>query len=117
VEYADARQTERHLFAIDIELTDVQSGTQIRARTKELSLFGCSVDTSTFFPRGTHVRIKLSYGGANVRALARVVYANPDLGMGFVLTSVEPEDERILGNWIAGLMNADSDILKPHGFN
>ena len=103
--YQDARLTPRYSFVVDIEVTDLQSETQIRNRTKDLSLFGCGVNTSNPFPRVTRVRIKLSYGGADVAALARVVYARPELGMGVVFTSVEREAERILEGWIAELRN------------
>ena len=105
MEYECARRTRRYPFIVDIELTDVQSEIQIRAQTKELSLFGCGVDTLKLFPRGTNVRIKLSRGGADVKALARVVYASPELGMGVAFTSVEREVERILEGWVAELMS------------
>ena len=99
------RLTPRYSFVVDIEVTDLQSGTQIRERAKDLSLFGCGVDTLKPFARGTRVRIKLSHGGADVVALATVAYARPNMGMGVVFTSIEPEDERILKGWIAEQMN------------
>jgi hypothetical protein len=103
--YKDRRLAPRHSFVADIEMTDVQSGVQIRGRVKDLSLLGCGVNTSKPFPKGTRVRIKLSHGGADVAALAKVAYARPELGMGVVFTSVEPEGERILGAWIEELMS------------
>jgi hypothetical protein len=42
------------------------------------------------------VRINLSHGARDLAAHGRVAYAPPDMDMGVVLTSVEPEDERIL---------------------
>jgi PilZ domain-containing protein len=104
MEYEYIRVAPRHSFVADIEVTDVQSEIHISGRTEELSLFGCGVNTLNPFPKGTRVRIKLSRGGADVVALAKVAYARPELGMGVVFTSVEPEDERILGAWIAELM-------------
>ena len=105
MEYEHPRMVPRYPILGDIELTDVQSGIQIRGRTKDLSLFGCGVDALKHFPRGTSVRIKLSHGSAGVAALGRVVYASPELGMGVVFSSVEQESERILGGWIAELMS------------
>ena len=96
-----ARRTPRYALVVDIEMTDVQKEIQIRGRTKMLSTFGCGVDTVKPFPQGTSVRIKLSHQGAEVRALARVIYSSSDLGMGVAFTSVEREDERILESWIA----------------
>src|SRR5437899_208998 len=102
-EYEFPRLAPRYPFVADIEVTDVQSQIQIRGRAKDLSLFGCGVNTSKPFPKETRVRIKLSHGGADVGALARVAYARPELGMGVVFTTVEPEHERILQGWIAEL--------------
>ena len=51
VEYKLVRRTRRYSLAVDIEMIDIQSEIQIRAQTKLLSLFGCSVDTVTLFPR------------------------------------------------------------------
>ena len=105
MEYEFARRAPRYSFVVDIEMTDVQSENRIKARTKMLSLFGCGVDTLRLFPRGTSVRIKLSHRGAEVKALARVVYSSSDLGMGVAFTSFEREDQRILGWWIAELVS------------
>ncbi|MFI5450271.1 MAG: PilZ domain-containing protein [Candidatus Bathyarchaeia archaeon] len=105
MEYESVRRTPRYSLIVDIEITDVLLEIQIRARTKMLSTFGCGVDTLKLFPKGTSVRIKLSHQGAEVRALARVVYSSSDLGMGVAFTSVEREDERILEWWITELVS------------
>jgi hypothetical protein len=99
------RRTPRYSLVVDIEMTDMQLEIQIKARTKMLSMFGCGVDTLKLFPQGTSVRINLSFQGAEVRALGRVVYSRSDLGMGIAFTSVEQEDKRILEWWIAELVS------------
>lgn len=95
------RRTPRYSLVIDVEMTDERSGIQIKARTKMLSLFGCGVDTVKVLPPGTNVRIKLLQGGAEVKALGRVVYSSATLGMGVVFTNIEQEDEHILQSWIS----------------
>lgn len=101
MEYEDTRRTPRQAVIADVELTDMQSGNQIRGRTKDLSLFGCGMESTKLFPKGTRVKIRLSHRGTEARALARVIYSKSDLGMGVVFTSVEPEDQRILEWWVA----------------
>ena len=86
-------------------MTDVQSGTQIRGRLKDLSLGGCGVNAAALFAKGTRVRIKLFHGGGYIPALGTVIYGRPELGMGIMFTSIEPEDQRILTGWIAELMS------------
>ena len=103
--YEVARRTPRYYFIVDVEVTVVQSGTQIKARTKMLGLFGCGVETSSPFPRGTRVRIRLFNRDAEVNALAMVVYARSDLGMGIAFTDIERGSERVLDSWIEELMS------------
>jgi hypothetical protein len=105
LEFLHPRSSPRYSFVVDIELTDVQSQTQIRGRTKDLSQFGCGVDAAQLFPKGAAVSIKLSHRGANIAAQAKVVYASPQLGMGLAFTRIEPQDERTLSDWIAELTN------------
>jgi hypothetical protein len=99
------RRTPRYSFVVDVEMTDIQSGAQIRGRTKQLSLLGCGLDALKLFPKGTNLKIKLSHQGAKANALARVVYASAELGMGIAFTSVEREDERILEWWLADYLS------------
>lgn len=105
MEHLHPRSSPRFFFIVDIELTDVQSQTQIQGRTKDLSQFGCGVDASQLFPKGATLTIKLSHRGAHIAAHARVVYASPELGMGLAFTRIDPQDERILSNWIEELTN------------
>jgi hypothetical protein len=86
-------------------MIDERLATQFKGRTKTLSMFGCGVETSKQFPKGTSVRIKLSHQGEEVKALARVIYSSPDLGMGFAFTSLDQESEQILMWWIAEYVN------------
>ena len=90
---------------VDVKLTDIQSGVQIRGRTKQLSLLGCGLDALKLFPKGTNVKIQFTHQGAEASVLARVVYASAELGMGFAFTSVEKEEQRILEWWLAEYLN------------
>jgi hypothetical protein len=91
----------RYPFHASIELTDLRSETQTKQQTRDLSLFGCHVDTLNPLPAGTKLRIKISYGSENVTALGRVVHARQNSGMGIVFTKIEPNDQLVLDKWIA----------------
>jgi len=93
----------RYAFQANIELTDVQSETQIRERTSDLSLFGCHVDTLKPLAPGTKVGIKIAHRRANFQALGRVAHAQSNAGMGIVFTSIQPNDQLVLEKWIAEL--------------
>jgi PilZ domain len=91
----------RYSFVASIELTDVQSETQTREQTSDLSLFGCHVDTREPLPTGTVVRIRIAHKGAKFAAFGRVAYARPNAGMGVVFTRIEGNNQSVLEKWIA----------------
>lgn len=95
------RRTPRYSLVVDVEMIDERLATQIKGRTKSLSMFGCGVESLKQFPKGTNVRIKLFHQIEEARALARVIYSSPDLGMGFAFTCLDQESEQILMWWIA----------------
>jgi len=95
------RRTPRYSLAVDVEMIDERLVTQFKGRTKTLSMFGCGIESSRQFPKGTSVRIKLSHQGQEIRALARVIYSSPDLGMGFAFTNLDEESNQVLMWWIA----------------
>jgi hypothetical protein len=105
VEDVSARRTPRYSVAVEAEITDMDLQIRVKARTKMLSLHGCGVESLNLFPKGTTVRIKLSHGGTEVKALARIVYASSDLGTRVTFTDIEPEGERVLEQWIAELVS------------
>lgn len=93
----------RYSFVTSVELTDIQSETQIRGRTGDLSLFGCRVETSNPLRKGTRVRIRIAHGGANFVALGRVVHSKPGTEMGVVFTKIEQDSQLIIEKWLTEL--------------
>jgi hypothetical protein len=86
-----------------IEVTDVQTEKHFAAHTKDLSVFGCFVETATPFPENTKVRLRITRGGVNLVAQGKVAYSRPNSGMGIAFTSVEPGSVSVLDAWLASL--------------
>jgi hypothetical protein len=99
----ERHRASRYPFQTSVELTEVQSETQIAGRTSDLSLFGCHVNTLKLLAAGTKVRIKIAHRGCNFQALGKVVYARLDAGMGIVFTGIQSNDQLVLDKWIAEL--------------
>jgi hypothetical protein len=99
----ERHRARRYPFHAGVELTDVQSETQISERTSDLSLFGCHVETLKRLAPGTKVSIRIAHGSSRFQALGRVVYARSNAGMGVVFTSIQPNDQLVLEKWIAEL--------------
>src|SRR5260370_29431399 len=91
----------RYSFHASIELTDLQSETQTKEQTSDLSLFGCHVDTLKPLPAGTKVRIKISHRSENFDATGKVVFTRQKEGMGILFTKIELNDQLVLDKWIA----------------
>lgn len=103
MEPRSTRQAVRHSIIADVEIVDLESGIQLSERTKDLNLYGCSVSTATPFPAGTMVVLKMAYGEEKIKAFGKVIYGRPDIGMGIAFTTVAPEDQETIVDWIADL--------------
>jgi len=99
----ERHRARRYSFHASVELTDLQSETQIRKQTSDLSLFGCHVDTLKPLPPETKVRIKISHRNESFEALGKVTSARSNAGMGILFTRIEPNDQSVLDKWIAEL--------------
>jgi hypothetical protein len=97
----ERHRARRYAFHASIELTDLESETQSKAQTSDLSLFGCHVDTLKLLSAGTKVRIKISHRSESFEVLGKVVYSLQNQGMGIHFASIEPNDQLVLDKWIA----------------
>ncbi len=102
----------RYSFIASIELTDLQSETQIREQTSNLSLFGCHVDGGESLPMGTRVRVRIGHMGKIFETVGRVANNQSNAGIGIIFTKVEENNQAILEEWIAELR--DKQKLPSH---
>ena len=61
-----------------IQLTDMQSEEHISCHTKDLSLFGCFVETKAPFLVRTKVRLRISHAGTNLVGQGNVANSLPN---------------------------------------
>ena len=98
----DRRDSKRIPLILAVEVAEVQSGTRLSARTSDVSLTGCYVDTLNPTPTGTEVRVKFNHNGEELDLLGRIVYVSPRLGMGVRFDeSISSEQLAILGRWLS----------------
>lgn len=97
----ERHRARRYPFHASIELTDLESETQTKAQTSDLSLFGCRVDTLKPLAAETKVRIKISHRSENFEALGKIVFSRQNEGMGIHFTNIEPNDQLVLDKWVA----------------
>jgi hypothetical protein len=98
-EYSVKRRTPRFPFVAPAAVLP-EVGTPIGGNTKELSLYGCYLDSnSTVAPR-SRVLVKIFMPGEYFEANATVAYATPALGMGLVFRDVKPHFRTVLRKWL-----------------
>lgn len=93
----------RYGLSAKIELTDLKSERQIAAQTQDIGVYGCAAKTAEQFPKGTRVRLRISYSGANFAAVGKVAYSRSNLAMGIVFLEIDPSSQKILDDWITNL--------------
>jgi len=96
----ERRRYLRHPFTAMAEAIELKSRTRVSGRTSDLSLGGCYVDTTSSFPAGTVVKIRITRETRTVEFQAVVVYSLVDMGMGVKFTSADPEQLQIVENWL-----------------
>jgi hypothetical protein len=107
------RRTPRYRFVASAELTREPAGTKLEAQVKELSLYGCYLDTAWPLPVRTRVNIRIDGLDEFFQATATVVYANATLGMGLAFRDVRPAYLEVLRRWL--LQASQQGAAEPEG--
>ena len=101
IEAAERRSAQRQQFIAEAQIVEVSSGTSLLARTSDLVLHGCYVDSLNTFAVGTLVRARLKKGETIVEVNGNVVYQMPGLGMGIAFHELSPDNRSALEQWVA----------------
>lgn len=97
------RREPRHPFFASVELLESKQETRISARTGDLSLHGCYVDTRNPFPTGLSVRVLITHKDEKFTAIGKVAHSKASAGMGISFTEIEPAQRAILMKWLSGV--------------
>lgn len=100
-EAIERRSSPRKPIIASAQVVEVDSGARLRARSCDLVVQGCYIDTINPFPPGTLVRIRLEKGGATFDSRGKVVYRQVGLGMGIAFLDVTNENHLILEQWLS----------------
>ena len=90
----------RYPFAAAVDLLDMESETEVREQTTNLSVFGCQVTAQKPWAANTKVRLRILHHGAIFVALGQIVNVRRN-SMGVVFTKIEQKDQLILEKWLA----------------
>jgi hypothetical protein len=99
-----ARRTTRYPFSAPAEIIVEDSGAKQLCRVKELSLFGCYIDTPVPLNPKTPVLLKIYGVHDYFEAAANVIYTHPALGMGIGFRGIKPAFAQVLQKWLLKAM-------------
>jgi len=97
---SDRRANPRYAFHATAEVVATDSSAKTKTRVRDLSQQGCYLDTESPLPLGTAANVLMTKGGKSLEVQGRVVYVQPDRGMGLMFTAVKPEHGGTLDVWI-----------------
>jgi len=100
---SDRRCGSRTSFIAPVEMVEMRTGSRIRARTSDLSLQGCYVDTLNPLPVGAAVRLQIQRADMTLDVLANVSSRHAGSGMGLMFGEVTGAQRAVLESWLGEL--------------
>ncbi len=115
MDVVERRSASRQHFIAEAQIVELKTGAKLLARSCDLVVHGCYVDTLNPFPVGTRVRIRLKKGNTTVEANGQVVYGIPGLGMGIAFHNLTPVNQAGLEKWLSSINIGEEffDVLIP----
>lgn len=104
----NVRRWPRFPFVAIVLAADPSSNIAIAARTTDLSMGGCYIDSVNPLPPGTLITIELVHKGESFHATGRIVYCQPNMGMGISFVEIKKENRELLTRWIEELQTMQS---------
>jgi PilZ domain len=102
----ERRRAPRYRLVVDAEIAIPQWAISFKARTSDVSLLGCFMNTTRALTPGTEIRLHLTYGGATLDATAAVARSEPSMGFGVAFSKLKPAQQTLLESWLVGLAPA-----------
>lgn len=107
----ERRNSARYPFTAMCDATEPRSGAKTIGRTSDLGRGGCYIDTIGPFPEGTNLIVRINRDQQTLKIAARVIFAQPGMGMGLAFAAAEPDQRGTLDQWIAEL--SGEPLTKP----
>jgi hypothetical protein len=97
---SERREARRYAFICSAELMNVDGSMRISARTSDLSLTGCYIDTLNPFPVGTRVLLHLVKNNQRLEFYAEVTSCHMGSGMGLNFDRLTPAQVDTVVSWL-----------------
>lgn len=98
---AERRRSPRYRFIADAEVKEILADTNLEARTGDLSIGGCFLDTQNPLPKDTKIQVIIRHQGSTFTAIGRVAFVVPNMGIGVAFTQVDGDQVSVLQKWLS----------------
>jgi hypothetical protein len=96
----ERRSHRRSAFVATVEMADIRTGAISRARTADLSLCGCYIDTLNPLPIGAMVDVSIHKANECLKVLGNVCMQCQGSGMGVSFDALTREQSAIVKSWL-----------------
>ena len=90
------RRFQRYRVSVGVELSESASGNKLRARSSDVSVGGCYIETTLPLAVGTRLEVEMWVEPSKVSASAMVRTCDPGVGMGIEFIGVTRDKEKQL---------------------
>ncbi len=99
--FAQKRSVPRYPLAAPAVILEPLTHTELSARTSDISLRGCFVESLDRFPTNTIIRIRIERDGELFETWGRVAHAQKGIGTGIAFFEHPAEASLTIQSWIA----------------
>jgi len=103
----ERRRVPRFPFTGTADIILESSGARTSARMREISLYGCRLETTTKLPANAHVLLRIFGPKEFIEVTASVIFASLDLGTGLAFRKIEPDFEYVLKRWLRHALESE----------
>jgi hypothetical protein len=96
----ERRKAPRYRLITTAELSAEGSNATLKAKTSDVSLVGCFMNTAQSFPQGTKVKLKLQWNDNSFSSTGVVARLQP-MGMGISFENMKKEQTEVLRQWLS----------------
>ena len=101
--FVERRMVPRYHLIAEIEIFDPIRRTKVTTYTAEIGANGCFVRVQAPLDLNTVIQVRIQKERQSFKTWGRVVHAQIGAGMGILFFRPEPDQERILQDWMDGL--------------
>ncbi|MGA9142325.1 MAG: PilZ domain-containing protein [Candidatus Acidiferrales bacterium] len=109
--FAQKRSVPRYPFSARVTILEPITRSELSARTSDISLRGCYIESIDQLPKNTIIRICIEQAAARFETWGRVAHVQVGSGSGIAFFETSAEQQRTMEGWITEI----SEFLENDG--